>query len=61
VNAPVHLPPALQADLVELLAQLVVATRRRRLASERTDPLGGTTVTGQESKADSHIGSEAAR
>jgi hypothetical protein len=38
------LSPALKADLVELLARLVVTARRRRLASERTDPLGGTTV-----------------
>jgi hypothetical protein len=53
VSEPV-LSPALTADLVELLAQLVVSARRRRLA-ERTDPLGGTSVAAKTVKSGARI------
>jgi hypothetical protein len=48
------LPEPVRAELVELLARLVVSARRRRLL-ERTDPLGGTTVAGGTVKPDAPI------
>ncbi len=52
-----ELSPALKAELIERLAQILVATRRRR-AAERTDPQGGTTVGVDVHRTDAELARE---